>query len=116
MVLGEGVEDLKVLADFMNVSNVGTFKQWREFLAIKNIVPSAFADIEIHPNNESFSYKSKDLQVKSDSSSMKITDNSILMIWLEFKRIRGRCRTLHNREKQIGGFRENFWPRRSFPE
>jgi hypothetical protein len=41
---------------------------------------------------------------------------SLPFIYAYMMGYRGRCRTLHNREKQIGGFRENFWPRRSFPE
>ena len=67
--------------------------------------------------------------VNSEGTRLSKTDLSLALVtsrWDECKESirnasdkyskRGRCRTLHNREKQIGGFRENFWPRRSFPE
>jgi len=82
------VEEMKVYTDFINVSYSWTFKQWREYLEIKNLLPSAFANIEIKPNNESFSYKSKDFQAQCDNSSMKITDNNVLTIWFNYLRIK----------------------------
>ncbi|MFZ0932190.1 MAG: trypsin-like peptidase domain-containing protein, partial [Syntrophobacteraceae bacterium] len=80
------IEEMKIFTDFINVSYSGTFKQWREYLEMKTIIPSAFSNIEIKPDNEFFSYKSKDFQAKCDCSTMKIADNSILTIWFSYRR------------------------------
>lgn len=81
-------EEMKVLTDFINVAYAGTFKQWREYLALTNLLPSVFTNIEIKPGTETFSYASRDLQAKCDCSSIKITDNSILEVWFGFRKIK----------------------------
>ncbi len=82
------IEEMKIFADFINVSYSGTFKQWREYLQIKSIIPSAFANIDIKLDNELFSYKSKDLQAKCDCGTMKIADNSIFTMWFSYRRLK----------------------------
>jgi hypothetical protein len=89
LILDDQIEELKVLTDFFNVSYSGTFKQWREYLQLKNLIPSVFANMEIKPNNGSFSFESKMFHADCGSNIMKTTDESILTIWLNYFRSKG---------------------------
>jgi hypothetical protein len=77
--------DMKSLADFVYISYYGTLPQWRNFLSIKNILPAAFADIQIdfEPGHE-FRYQSKRLAFKYQSSLMKISNDSDLQLGFTF--------------------------------
>ena len=83
-VLYDGIEDLKVMTGFINVMYHGTFKQWREYLELKNILPSVFTNLDVKFVNDYFSFKSKAFHAKCDSGTIKITDNSTLNIWFDF--------------------------------
>jgi serine protease Do len=71
------IPDLKVLSDFIYVSYYGTFKEWQEFLSMKNLLPSIFSTIDIHiENNKIFRYKSARLYLFYGPDVMKISDKS----------------------------------------
>jgi hypothetical protein len=75
------IPDLKVLSDFTYVSYFGTFKEWREFLGMKDLLPSLFSTLDIQiENNEMFRYKSKRLSLSYGPDIMKILDNSDLRL------------------------------------
>ncbi len=74
------IPDLKVLADFVNVSFDGTFKKWREYLGMKEVIPSLFNTIELTVNNDDFRYKSKRLMLSCSSDIIKLTDQSMLTL------------------------------------
>ena len=58
------IPDLKVLSDFIYISYFGTFKEWREFLSMKDLLPSLLSTLDIQiKNNEVFRYKSKRLSL-----------------------------------------------------
>jgi serine protease Do len=42
--------DMKTLVDFAFVTYYGTLKQWQEFLAVRDMLPAAFASISIEPS------------------------------------------------------------------
>ncbi|MGO9021570.1 MAG: serine protease [Syntrophobacteraceae bacterium] len=88
-VLDEWIADLKVLTGFFNVWYSATFKQWREYLELKDILPSVFANIDVKLPNDSLSFKSPVLQAKCDCNTLNITDNSVLTIWFNFFRNKG---------------------------
>jgi len=71
------IPDLKVLSDFIYVSYYGTFKDWREFLRKKDLLPSIFSTLDIHiKTNEVFRYQSKRLSLSYGPDILKISENS----------------------------------------
>jgi serine protease Do len=73
--------DLKVLSDFIYVSYYGSFKEWREFLSMRNLLPSIFSTLSIHiENNKIFRYKSARLCFSYGEDIMKISDKSSLQL------------------------------------
>jgi hypothetical protein len=75
------IPDLKVFSDFIYVSYYGTFKDWREFLGMKDLLPSTFSTLDIHiRNNEVFRYQSKRLSLSYGPDILKISDYSDLRL------------------------------------
>lgn len=72
--------DLKVLTDFFTVSFDGTFKKWREYLAMKEIILPLFKETEIKVENNTFEYKSKRFRISCPSDIMKLSDQSVLKL------------------------------------
>jgi serine protease Do len=71
--------DLKTLTDFVFVTYYGTLKQWREFLAAREMLPAAFDSIAIEPTyGKEFRYRSKRLSFSYPDTLMKVTENSDL--------------------------------------
>lgn len=71
------IPDLKVLSDFVYVSYYGSFNEWREFLSMRGLLPSAFSTLDIHiENNKIFTYKSVRLSLSYGPDIMKISDKS----------------------------------------
>lgn len=80
------IPDLKVLADFVNVSFDGTFKKWREYLGMKGAIPPLFDTIELTVNPDDFQYKSKRLKLSCSSDIVKLTDQSMLTLGFGYYR------------------------------
>lgn len=75
------IPDLKVLADFIYVSYYGTFKQWREFLMEKELLPSIFSTLDISFDyDRGFQYKSKRLSFSYTPELLVVSENSDLKI------------------------------------
>ncbi|MGO8990087.1 MAG: serine protease [bacterium] len=73
----EDIPELKVLSDFIYVSYYGAFKEWQEFLSMKNLLPSLFSTLDIHIEKEKiFRYKSARLCLSYGPEIMKISDKS----------------------------------------
>lgn len=71
------IPDLKVLSDFIYVSYYGSFREWQEFLNMKNLLPSIFSTLEVRiENNKIFRYKSARLCLSYSPDLMKISDKS----------------------------------------
>ncbi|MHC1729841.1 MAG: trypsin-like peptidase domain-containing protein [Syntrophobacteraceae bacterium] len=83
-VLDDYIEDLKVLADFVNISYGATLDLWREFLELKDFIPSALSGIEIKPGVDSFHYKSGRFKASCNPSLMQISDKSVLALGFGF--------------------------------
>jgi serine protease Do len=79
-ILDEMIPDLKLMTDFIYLSFDGTLRQWREYLEMKELVPSFFKDVDLVPNDDSFRFKSKRLGITCDTNSMKINEQSFLEI------------------------------------
>jgi serine protease Do len=85
------IPDLKVLSDFIYISYFGTFKEWREFLSMKDLLPSLLSTLDIQiKNNEVFRYKSKRLSLSYGPDIMKISDNSDLRLHFGYFQEQGR--------------------------
>jgi hypothetical protein len=75
------IPDLKVLADFVHLSYYGTLHQWREFLQLGEMLPEAFADLDIaYDYGRSFHYRSKRLSLAYGPKLLNITEESDLML------------------------------------
>ncbi|MGE5172846.1 MAG: S1 family peptidase [Betaproteobacteria bacterium] len=85
------IPDLKVLTDFIYLSYYGTFKEWREFLALKSLLPSVFSTIDIRiENGKQFRYNSPRLSASLGPELMSITDKSDLKLRFSYYRDRGK--------------------------
>jgi len=80
------IPDLKVLADFVSVSFDGTFKKWREYLGMKEVIPPLFNTIELTVNPDDFRYKSKRMELSCNSDIIKLTDQSMLTLGFGYYR------------------------------
>lgn len=81
---GEALEadtaDLKILTDFFTVSFDGTFKKWREYLGMKEIILPLFKETEIKVGSDRFEYTSKRFKISCAGDVMKLGDQSALRI------------------------------------
>ncbi len=91
-VLDQGhIPDLKVLSDFIYVSYLGTFREWQEFLTMRDFLPSIFSTLDIHiENNKVFRYKSARLSFSYGPDVMKISDKSHLQVDFSYFQEEGR--------------------------
>jgi serine protease Do len=83
-VLDDIIPDLKILSDFIYLSFDGTLSQWREYLGMKELLPSFFRDVDLASNDDSFRFKSKRLGITCDANSIKINEQSFLQIGLGY--------------------------------
>ncbi len=85
------IPDLKALTDFIYLSYYGTFKEWREFLALKKLLPSAFSTIDIRmENGKLFRYDSPRFSASYGPELMSITDKSDLKLRFSYYNDRGK--------------------------
>ncbi len=85
------IPDLKVLSDFICVSYSGTFKEWREFLGLKDLLPSPLSTLEIQMKNDDvFRFRSKRLAFSYGPDTMKVSDTSDLRVHLGYFQEEGR--------------------------
>jgi serine protease Do len=91
-ILDQGhIPDLKVLSDFIYVSYLGTFKEWQEFLTMRDLLPAIFSTLDIHiENNKLFRYKSVRLFFSYGPEVMKISDKSHLQVDFSYFQEKGR--------------------------
>jgi len=88
---GGNIMDLKALADFIYVSYYGSLKQWREFLAMKTLLPEVFSTIEIaFDYGGRFTYRSKRLSFYLGPKNLQISENSDLKLNFGYFREDGR--------------------------
>ncbi|MDH4188713.1 MAG: trypsin-like peptidase domain-containing protein [Betaproteobacteria bacterium] len=90
--LAEGhLVDLRAFADFFYVSYYGTLAQWREWLALRDLLPAAFADIRIDFDyGQRFEYASKRLSFSYGAKEMSITPHSDLKLQFSYFQDNGR--------------------------
>ncbi len=86
------IADLKILTNFIYVSYSGTLRQWREFLKMKNYLPTAFSCIEVSFDyGKRFHYKSNRISFSYPSEVMSISEKSYMK--LMFGYFKGKERT-----------------------
>ncbi len=85
------IPDLKVLTDFIYLSYYGTFGEWREFLALKDMLPSVFSTMDIRiENNKLFRFSSPRFSASYGPELMSVTDKSDLNVRFSYYRDRGK--------------------------
>ncbi len=90
-VMSGHIPDLKVLTDFIFASYYGTFKEWKELLALKDMLPGVFSGIRIQiESGKLFTFNSKRFSVSYGPDQMKITDTSDLNLQFAYFRDRGK--------------------------
>ncbi len=73
------IPDLKALCDFIYLSYYGSFKEWKELLALQDLLPSAFSSLRIRiENGKTFTFNSKRFSASYGADLMNITDSSDL--------------------------------------
>ena len=84
------IPDLKALTDFIYVSYYGTFKEWKEFLALKDLLPSVFLKIDIQIEDKKlFRFSSPRLKAFYGPELMSITDKSDLKLQFSYFKDKG---------------------------
>lgn len=77
----ELIPDMKVFSDFIYVSYRGTFREWREFLNMKKLLPPVFSTLDIRSeNNQTLRFKSSRLSLSCSSDMMNVSDESDLRL------------------------------------
>lgn len=77
--------DLQTLADYTMVSYYGTLKQWKSFLAARDMLPAALQAISIDADyGTRFSYRSPRVNLAYPSDLMKVSENSDLHVKLSY--------------------------------
>ncbi len=85
------IPDLKVLSDFVYVSYSGTFREWREFLGMKDLLPSVLSTLDIQmKNDEVFRFQSRRLSFSYGSDIMRISSHSDLRLHLGYFQEQGK--------------------------
>jgi hypothetical protein len=83
--------DMKTLVDFVFVTYYGTLRQWRDFLALKEMLPAAFGSIAVEPSyGKEFRYRSPRLSFSYPDALMKVTENSDLHLKFSYFEDKGR--------------------------
>jgi len=73
------IPDLKVLCDFIYLSYYGSFKEWKELLALQDMLPAAFSGLQIRiENGKTFTFNSRRFSASYGQDLMNITDSSDL--------------------------------------
>lgn len=79
--------DMKTLADYAFVTYYGTLKQWKDFLAARDMLPAAFESIALDADyGKKLTYRSKYLSFSYPDELMKVTENSDLHLKLSYFR------------------------------
>ncbi len=79
------IMDLKALTNFVYVSYYGSLKQWREFLAMKELLPDVFSTIDIaFDYGRELSYRSRRVAFSVGQRNMAVTENSDLKLSFGF--------------------------------
>lgn len=79
------IPELKMLTNFIYISYNSTLKKWREFLQMKEILPTAFAGIDISfEYNKVLHYTSKRFSFSYTPELMEIHENSLLRLSFNF--------------------------------
>lgn len=77
--------DMKTLSDYAFVSYYGTLKQWKEFLAARDMLPAALASVAIDADyGKRFSYRSARMSFSYPADLMKVAENSDLHLKLSY--------------------------------
>jgi hypothetical protein len=83
--------DMKTLVDFVFVTYYGTLRQWRDFLALKEMLPAAFGSIAVEPSyGKEFRYRSPRLSFSYPDELMKVSENSDLHLKFSYFEDKGR--------------------------
>lgn len=84
--------DLRAFADFIYVSYYGTLAEWRELLALRDVLPAAFADIRLDFDyGKRFEYASRRLSFGYDAKEMAVTPHSDLKLQFSYFMDNGRA-------------------------
>ena len=79
------IYDLKHLADFLNLSYYGTLEEWRDYLALDDLLPAAYDDIDIDfAYGDHFRYDSQRLSLAYGPDLMDLKPDSDLKLYFAY--------------------------------
>lgn len=83
--------DLRMLTDFIYLSYYGTFKEWKEFLALNGQLPSIFSTLKIEIENDKlFRFTSRRFSATYGPDLMNVNDNSDLNLRFTYFQDKGK--------------------------
>lgn len=75
------IADLEVLTGFVYASYGGTVRQWREFLALKELLPRNFSTLDIRFGNaKKFGFTSPRVKFSVDERNLALSEHSVLLL------------------------------------
>jgi len=73
--------DTKIMTDFIYYSYYGTLNDWKEFLALKDILPEAFSKIKFeYESGKKLSFQNQLINVTYNTSVLEINDDSDMQL------------------------------------
>jgi len=79
------IADLKVLTDYLYLTYFGTVKEWQDYLAMKDMVPTVLRKVALDYRPGKFlRFNSDRIEFNYDKSLMSITDKSDLRLFMSY--------------------------------
>jgi hypothetical protein len=85
------MNDLKFMMDYMYFSYFGTFKEWKEFLSLKEYLPDALKDFNFsYTSGGSVSTSYRNAMISYGTELQSVTDESEMKLYMSFFKNRGK--------------------------
>jgi len=81
------IDDLVTLTDFIYVSYYGTLEEWKQFIALKDMIPPVFSSFKLdYKYSDYFKYASQRLAISYSAKDIEITkDSDLELVFSYFK-------------------------------
>lgn len=68
------------MLNFLDISFYGNYKEWKEYLSLKELIPPSLSEITINKSSNGIEFRSKNLELISHNSIIKASDDTIITL------------------------------------
>lgn len=68
------------MLNFIDISFYGNYKEWKEYLSLKELIPPSLTEITINKNSNGMVFRSKNLELISHNSIINASDDTIITL------------------------------------